>query len=186
MMYTTYMNHDKPLSEAFAYNPYTGNPVKKTSEHTLEDTLTGQVIYINPRPTVNAILFRENNGATEVLLVERAEEPHKGTWDLPGGFIDLNENLEEALQREIQEELDCAVSDIRYFGSYLNDYAYDGIVYPILDISMVATLEENATLTPNDDVASAKWFPVHAIPTNEVGLASIRNVLLDVMKQYSN
>ena len=59
--------------------------------------------YQYPRPavTVDAILISPNKS---VLLIERGREPYKGKWALPGGFIDMHEELETACQRELEEE----------------------------------------------------------------------------------
>ena len=60
----------------------------------------GQVVYLNPAPSVAAIL--EWRG--RVLLVKRNIEPGKGLWCLPGGFIEAGETAEEAVTREVREE----------------------------------------------------------------------------------
>ena len=56
--------------------------------------------YENPKPTATLICPKENS----ILLGRRAFDPGKGEWGLPGGFMELNETLEEAAQRELKEE----------------------------------------------------------------------------------
>lgn len=70
----------------------------------------GRITYSNPIPSVAAII--EQDGA--VLLVQRAVEPGKGRWCLPGGFIEIGESVEDAVVREVKEEtgLDCQPLEI--------------------------------------------------------------------------
>ena len=64
-----------------------------------------------------------------ILLARRAEEPGKGMLDLPGGFVDYGESLEEALVREIQEELGFRPAVPEYIGSFPNTYVFGGVTY---------------------------------------------------------
>ena len=54
--------------------------------------------------TVDAVVFRKNGTSTEVLLIKRGHYPYEGMWALPGGFVDMEETLEEAVCRELKEE----------------------------------------------------------------------------------
>ena len=62
--------------------------------------------YAYPRPavTVDIIVVRKINNSTEILLIERKNEPFKNQWALPGGFVDIDEELEKAAYRELEEE----------------------------------------------------------------------------------
>ena len=66
--------------------------------------------YENPKPTSTIICLNNSN----ILLARRAFEPGKGEWGLPGGFMELNETLEEATMREFKEEtnLECEFKKI--------------------------------------------------------------------------
>lgn len=57
--------------------------------------------YENPLPAVAVLVF---NSKDQLLLVKRSVEPAKGTWCLPGGFIEVDESIEEAAVRELEEE----------------------------------------------------------------------------------
>jgi ADP-ribose pyrophosphatase YjhB (NUDIX family) len=73
--------------------------------------------YSNPIPTIDALLFDENG---RILLGKRRHEPFKGKLNLPGGFVDLNETLEQAIARELKEELGLEPTDysqLSYGGS---------------------------------------------------------------------
>ena len=60
-------------------------------------------VYDHPRPavTVDNVIFTFEDKQLKVLLVKRREEPFKGEWALPGGFVEIDESLEDAAQREL-------------------------------------------------------------------------------------
>jgi len=72
-----------------------------------------------------------------MVVLVRGREPGKGGWDLPGGFVDPGETAEEALQREVREEVGLEVAATRYLGSWPNTYEYGGIRYRTLDLGFV-------------------------------------------------
>jgi ADP-ribose pyrophosphatase YjhB (NUDIX family) len=75
----------------------------------------GFELYLNVAAAV-AGLIRDERG--RLLITVRGKEPGKGKWDLPGGFADPNESAEQALAREIREEVGLEVTAMRYFGSH--------------------------------------------------------------------
>lgn len=54
--------------------------------------------------TVDAVVFADGSGEKHVALVRRKNEPYKGSWALPGGFVEMDESLDKAVMRELQEE----------------------------------------------------------------------------------
>src|SRR5213075_2959938 len=54
--------------------------------------------------TVDCVVFGFDEGELKVLLIERALEPFEGKWALPGGFVRVDETLDEAARRELEEE----------------------------------------------------------------------------------
>ena len=66
--------------------------------------------------------------------MRRAREPGKGKWGLPGGFVDRNETIEQALSREVLEETNLCVSEATYLTSFPNLYNYGGVVSPVIDL----------------------------------------------------
>lgn len=75
------------------------------------------------KTTVGAIITQEANGQTQILLTRRNIDPYKGKWCLPCGHINLNENVKDAVIREVREEtgLDLAFYHRDIIKSYLKE-----------------------------------------------------------------
>lgn len=124
----------------------------------------GKYVYSHPRPavTVDIALFRHAGSGWEILLIQRAREPFKGNWALPGGFVDEMEPIEEAAARELQEE--CGIQDVelwqfRAFGDPHRDPRGHTISIGFMGIARDPLGEKAA-----DDAASIQWFPVADLP----------------------
>jgi len=74
------------------------------------------MIYKNPAPTVDAIIYSKHDD--KLLLIKRKNQPFKGYWALPGGFVDYGESVENACIRESLEETSMKISHIYLFGVY--------------------------------------------------------------------
>ena len=82
--------------------------------------------YAYPRPavTVDCVLFGYDGADLRILLIERAHEPFEGRWALPGGFVDMDEDLDRAALRELEEETgvpSVPVEQVRAFGAVDRD-----------------------------------------------------------------
>jgi ADP-ribose pyrophosphatase YjhB (NUDIX family) len=121
--------------------------------------------YEHPHPavTVDAVLFTERAGVLHVLLIRRGHEPFKGSWALPGGFVDIDEDLDDAVRRELREETGIdgvPLTQFHTFGAPDRDpreriitVAYHGCV-----------AAEEVEPRAGTDAADARWFPVAALP----------------------
>ena len=119
--------------------------------------------------------LRGRNG--EILLTRRAFDPSKGKLDLPGGFIDLDETAEDAVRREVKEELNLDVTSMQYIGSSPNRYSYGGLVYFTLDLGFKCTVVDFDDLRADDDVDGFLFLPPHSINMQEIAFPSIQNIL---------
>jgi 8-oxo-dGTP diphosphatase len=117
--------------------------------------------YPYPRPavTVDAILISPNQS---VLLIERGREPYKGQWALPGGFINMDEELETACIRELEEETGIRIEGLKQFK------AYGGVRrdprHRTISVLFYAFTEEELVTQAGDDAAKAQWFPLNQLP----------------------
>jgi NADH pyrophosphatase NudC (nudix superfamily) len=134
----------------------------------------GFVLYINASAAVAAFIV---NKSGDLLVCRRAKEPEKGTLDLPGGFIDENETAEEAVAREIAEELHAKVIETKYKFSLPNQYEYSGLTIPTLDMFFACELEDISKLQPSDDVEDCFFVPVNELNPELFGLKSIKKAV---------
>ena len=131
--------------------------------------IQGQYIYDYPRPavTTDCVLFCYNeSGALSVLLIERGGEPYKGCWAFPGGFLEMDETVEQGAVRELQEETGLILppenGPLRQLGCYSRvDRDPRGRV---ITIAFYALVENPAAVNGADDASDARWFPLSALP----------------------
>ena len=113
--------------------------------------------------TVDCVVFGFDDGELKVLLIERGLPPYTGQWALPGGFVRVDETLDEAARRELEEETGLS-------GVFLEQlYTYGGVdrdprerVVSVAWYALVK-LADNETRAATD-AADARWFPVAALP----------------------
>jgi len=113
--------------------------------------------------TVDAVVFRRAAGRTQVLLINRGHEPYKGKWAVPGGFIEIDEELEDAVARELQEETGLTgvrLEQMRTFGRCGRDPRGRQIS---VAFTGVAT-EGHEKIRAGDDAAKAQWFDIEKLP----------------------
>ena len=126
-------------------------------------TEDGLYAYRWPRASVtaDAVLFAEKDGLLYVLLIQRGNEPFKGCWAFPGGFLEMDETVARCAERELEEETGIVLTDMQLVGIYSDvDRDPRGRVITAAYTAMTAKPEANAA----DDAAAAKWWPLNALP----------------------
>ena len=119
--------------------------------------------YKYPRPAVTAdcVIFSYDGNVIKVLLIQRGNEPYKGNWALPGGFMNIDETAEQCALRELEEETGLKDVKLEQFYTFTDvnrdprerviTIAYYGIV-------------KLTEVKGSDDAAKAQWFPLDEIP----------------------
>jgi ADP-ribose pyrophosphatase YjhB (NUDIX family) len=160
----------------FHYCPYCGTagPDIQNDKHVQCGTCGFQYFH-NSAATVAAIIECQN----QVLLVRRAFEPQQGFLDLPGGFVGADESLDEALRRELGEELDIDVSrsTLTYLGSFNNRYPFSGVTYSLCDIYFTLQVASKEGMSANDDVSALEWWNKESLPWEEIAFPSIKKAI---------
>ncbi len=124
--------------------------------------------YEYPRPavTVDIILFTFRKNNLKVLLVKRSRPPFADKWALPGGFVQMNEDLHEAALRELEEETgvrDVYVEQLYTFGAPDRDPRGRVITvayYALLSADQAAS----HTLRATTDTSDARWWSIYSLP----------------------
>lgn len=109
------------------------------------------------------------NEKGEVLISERGIDPNKGCLDLPGGFLELNESLEDGLVREVREELGLETDDYTtpiYILSMPETYTYSNETRPTLMTVFASKLKTDKTITADDDVASVQFISMEELDSD--------------------
>ena len=126
-------------------------------------TEDGLYAYQYPRASVtaDAVLFAEKEGQMYVLLIQRGNDPYKGYWAFPGGFLNMDETVARCAERELEEETGIVLTGMQLVGIY-SDVERDprGRVITAAYTAMTTMPEATAA----DDAAAAKWWPLNALP----------------------
>ena len=119
--------------------------------------------YKYPRPAVTAdCIVITKEAEPKVLLIERGEEPFKGCWAFPGGFMNMDETTEQCAIRELEEETNLKVSEVHEIGAYSKvDRDPRGRTVTVAYLAIVAA---PMAVNGQDDAAKAEWWPLSALP----------------------
>lgn len=167
--------------EKFGYCPVCGSRHFEVQDNKSKKCNNcGFEYYLNPSAATAAFIVNERQ---ELLVERRKHDPGKGTLDLPGGFCDIDETIEEGLRREVMEETGLKVSGIEYFCSLPNKYRYSGFDVPTLDFFFICTVEDYTAAHAADDAAELMWLPLKDVHTEQFGLRSIRRALYSFLNK---
>jgi 8-oxo-dGTP diphosphatase len=119
--------------------------------------------YKYPRPAVTAdCIVITKEAEPKVLLIERGDEPFKGCWAFPGGFMNMDETTEQCAIRELEEETGLRVLDVQQVGAYSNvDRDPRGRT---ITVAYLAIIDEPVPVIGLDDAAKAGWWPLSDLP----------------------
>lgn len=110
--------------------------------------------------TVDVVVI--NKKTDEILLIKRLNEPFKDSWALPGGFVDENEDLEQAARRELFEETNIETGKLTQIGAFGTPNR-DPRGH-MISIAYQSELIENQIIKAKDDAKEAKWFSIKDLP----------------------
>lgn len=129
--------------------------------------------------TVDAVVFRQNGSLLEALLIQRKHDPFAGMWALPGGFVDMDETVESAIVRELEEETGLRAENLKQL------YTFSAIGRDPRGRSVSVTFfglveMNNSAVIGGDDANDAKWFDIRNLP--QLAFDHIKAVELAVSK----
>ena len=119
--------------------------------------------YDYPRPavTTDCVVFGLDGHELKVLLIERGNEPYKGFWAFPGGFLNMDETAEQGALRELKEETGLDLRYIKQVGAF-SDVNRDPRGR-VITIAFYA-LTKKTKVQGGDDAAKAQWFALNEVP----------------------
>ena len=114
--------------------------------------------YDCPCNTVDIAVFKAGKDGLKLLMIRRKNHPNIGFWALPGGFVDLRENLEDAAKRELEEETGVtgiSPVQVRTWGDFDRDPRWR-----VITTLYCTVIEEQLRVKGGDDAADARWFDI--------------------------
>ncbi|MGZ5546251.1 MAG: NUDIX hydrolase [Limisphaerales bacterium] len=132
--------------------------------------------------TVDCVVFGFDEGELKVLLIQRGLEPFKGKWALPGGFVRVDESLDEAARRELEEEAGLKrvfIEQIFTFGAVRRDPRERVVSVAYYALVKMAVHEAKAAT----DAADAQWFALSNIPKLAFDHSEILELALTRLKR---
>jgi NAD+ diphosphatase len=139
----------------------------------MQCTSCGYVYFHNCASAVTAIIETDRG----ILFTKRNQTPKKGLLDLPGGFSDYHESLEDALRREIREELSLELPVLSYFGSFPNVYRYKNVTYFTIDAVFTCRAADLSVMKPNAELAEVFFSSPSSIDLKAIAFDSARNAI---------
>lgn len=172
------MTHQAEIKEIFKFCPSCGNLAPRVlRERELNCPHCGFRFFFNIAAAAGAFVFRDR----DLILCVRGKAPGLGKLDVPGGFIEFDETLEQGLRREIMEELGIEVGVLSYLSSQPNDYRFAGVPYKTADVFFRTATSSDAVLVPQDDVAAYRLFDPLKVNPAEFAFDSTRKAYIHLL-----
>lgn len=131
-----------------------------------------RILYRNPKPV--AWLLLEHSG--RYLLIKRGHEPDKGEWDIPGGFVELEESFPEAARRELREETGASYEeDIRLLGTL----EFHRVDEDVVGVVFHAELDEKPETRPGEEAMEARFWDMEELESSDEKLRSLCREVLE-------
>ncbi|MDR1594539.1 MAG: NUDIX domain-containing protein [Prevotellaceae bacterium] len=140
-----------------------------------------KTFYINAASAVIALI---RNSEGKFLFTRRKNEPAAGKLDFPGGFVNIEERGEDAVIREVKEELDLDLTEVRYYTSTPNRYLFGGIVYFTLDLVYICECGDLSGISANDDISGFVFMDINEVEHNDLGLESVKKIVQQLKNEY--
>ena len=118
--------------------------------------------YPHPAVTADCLVFARTDEGMKLLLIQRKNEPCKGKWAFPGGFMDIDETTIDAARRELKEETGLVVGELHRVGIF--DAVDRDPRDRIITVAYYTILDKPAGVSGLDDAAQAKWFSLTELP----------------------
>jgi len=121
--------------------------------------------YERPAVTVDILLFSLRGQTPEILLIQRKNEPFKGKWAIPGGFIEIDESLEGAAVRELKEETNISISEEKLEQLYTFGKPDRDPRTRVITVAYFAIIDPDDVKPKADsDASDIRWFPCNNLP----------------------
>ena len=174
------MTDNHPL-KVLKYCPKCGSHrFMPSGDRSLKCGACGFHYFINSSAAVAALVTDHQN---RLMLVTRGVEPDYGKLDLPGGFIDPMETAEEAVKRELKEELGLKVTKLDYLFSAPNEYEFSDFKVFTLDMAFRVDVETIDNLKAMDDILDYRFYAEEELNYDDIPAPSINRFVRRYFKE---
>jgi NADH pyrophosphatase NudC (nudix superfamily) len=158
----------------FKFCPHCGRPKVEVFEKKAIRCAACEYIYFHNSAAAVAAIIETVGG---IVVTRRHIQPKRGYHDLPGGFADWDESLETALRREIKEEINIDVSDLRYFASFPSSYLYSKVTYFTTDAFFICKPVNPELMYPNQEISEISILDRQEIDLEKMAFESAKQAL---------
>ena len=117
-----------------------------------------------PSVTADCIITRQVHGKEELLLIKRLRDPFRNKWALPGGFVEIEEDLLEGAERELYEETGITDINLQQFRTF-GKPGRDPRGRTISVVYYGSFQNHTSQVEAGDDAAEAQWFDIRNLPS---------------------
>jgi mutator protein MutT len=142
-----------------------------------------KTFFINAASAVIALI---RNSEGQFLFTRRKNNPAAGKLDFPGGFVNIGERSEDAVIREVREELGIGLTSVEYLTSMPNRYLYGGTVYFTLDLVYACKCGDLSGMSANDDISGFVFMDINDVQQDDLGLESVKNIVQQLKENAGN
>jgi NAD+ diphosphatase len=169
------MIHEAHPARIFSHCPHCGKSgFSFNGKNAFNCPECGLRFYINEATAVAAIIEAADR---KILLIRRGRDPAAGTLDLPGGFVDIGESAEDAVRREVLEELGVKVEEACFMASFPNRYEYKGVLYFTCDVVFICHVGDISAISSSEEARELLWVRPEEVEPGAIGFPSIRNAV---------
>ena len=136
--------------------------------------------FINSSSAVAALIFNQEG---KLMLSRRGVDPNKGMLDLPGGFVDPMESAEQALFREIKEELGVNVINHQYLISFPNEYIFSQFSVFTTDLAFLCKVDDLQNINPMDDITAIEYHYPEEINMSDLCSESMKQIIQEIVRR---
>ncbi len=130
--------------------------------------------------TADCVVITKEDDA-KVLLIQRGDDPYKGCWAFPGGFMNMDETTEQCAIRELEEETGLKVEKVQQIGAYSN--VNRDPRGRTVTVAYLAIVDSTEVVEGQDDAAKAEWWPLVSLPPLAF---DHNNILKDAISIFKN
>jgi len=148
-------NDEVSIADAYHYCPRCAAKNKEIGSVPFRCDECGFANFFGPVAAVGGLI---TNDKGQLLLVRRAVDPGKGKWGLPGGFVDRDETIEDALEREVYEETKLVIASRELLMTHPNGYRYGGIIVSVIDMFFLCKVStEDKIHLDRKELSECRW-----------------------------